>query len=257
MFPFPIVSSVGAPLIKVDSADFDGSNDYATRGAGLTGISDSKVFTFSSWVIRDNSSTAKLFVSNTTIGGASSRFALGKVITTDEFTILGRNSASTTILYATSTNAIPSSQWIWVGISVDLSDTNKRHLYFNDTNELSVVTYTNDTIDFTDAEWCIGAHADGTQKWNGGFAEMMFWPGVYIDFSLESNRRKFISGSGKPVNPIAIGGAFDTLGTPTVYFHLDDGETANNFVSNNDGGATGGTFAVTGALSTYASSPSD
>ena len=257
MFPFPIIPSVGNPLINVDAADFDGTNDYATRGAGLTGISDSKIFTFTSWVIRDTSTTSKLFASTTALGGSSSRFALGKNVTTNTFSILGRNSASSTILDATSTNGIPASQWVWVGISVDLSDTNKRHLYFNDTSELSVVTYTNDTIDFTDADWCFGAFGDGTQKWNGGFAETMFWPGAYIDFSQESNRRKFISGSGKPVNPAAIGGAIDTLGTPIVYFHLDDGETANNFVANNDRGATGGAFTVTGTLSTYTTSPSD
>ena len=118
-------------------------------------------------------------------------------------------------------------------------------------------TYTDDTLDIALADWAVGALASGLEKFDGGVAELMFWPGVYTDFSVTDNRRMFISGVGKPVDPAANAGAFETLGAPAVYFHLDNGETANNFVANNDGGATGGAFTVTGALTTYASSPSD
>lgn len=143
-------------------------------------------------------------------------------------------------------------------ISVDMADTNKRHIYQGDAVKTGGwFTYTDAAIDFTNSDWSFAADPDGSTKHDGGFAEVMFWPGVYIDFSQTANRRKFISSSGKPINPSAGGGAIATLGAPAIYFHLDDGETANNFVANNDGGATGGAFTVTGALTTYGSSPSD
>ena len=136
-------------------------------------------------------------------------------------------------------------------VSFDLSDVAKRHLYYGDTDELNVTTYTNDTIDLTLADWGVGASGDGSVKFQGGLAEMMFWPGVYIDLSSTSNRRLFVSAGGKWVNPAS---AIATLGSPIVRFHLDKGEAATGFATNR---GTGGNFAITGTLTIDSTSPSD
>lgn len=244
----------GLPLIGCDAADFDGTNDYALRGAGLTSAADSKKFTLCGWIFADDvASTHRLF------SGPSSQtlnVALGES-GSGILSIIGYNAATTKILDVAATS-FPASAWRCVMCSFDMADAAKRHLYLGDTSKLdTVTTYTNDTIDFTTTQWSVGATNAGNAKFDGGMAEWMFWDGVYLDLSVELNRRMFISGTGKPIDPTAAGGAIATLGAPRVYFHLNDGEAANNFVANDDGGATGGAFTVTGALSTFASSPSD
>lgn len=256
MFPFPIMPPGGLPLVTCDAADFDGTNDYATRGAGLTGAADSKKLTFVTWL----NSTAtgaeqRILVSADPLGGINSVVNIQKNAT-NKLVVLGENAAASQILHISSAINIPSG-WTCVLCSVDMADTGKRHIYFGDTSSLSATIYTDDTLDITSPDWIVGARGDGALKFTGGMAELMLWPGVYIDFSQTANRRKFVSSSGKPVDPSATGGAIATLGAPAIYFHLNDAETANNFVANDDGGATGGAFTVTGALTTYASSPSD
>lgn len=234
----------------VDAANFDGTNDYATRGAGLTGAADSKLMTLAVW-LKPDASTLQYILQ------AQAGQMWVEINGSGKINVQAANAGTTTILDVTSTNAIGTSAWKCVLASFDLTDTAKRFLYFGDSSELTVGTYTNDTMDFTVSNWAVGATTGGASKYNGGMAELLFWPGVYVDFSSQSNRRLFVDGSGKWVDPTDASGAIATLGAPIIYFHLNDGETANNFVANNDGGATGGAFSVTGSLSTYASSPSD
>lgn len=255
MFPFPVAPH-GDTVRRsiVDAASFDGANDYATRGAGLTGAADSKKFTLVFWT-NGPSGGDYILCSSGSVGGGVGRFFSQKRGANSHLQIVVQDTAGADALdIESNTTMAPAGSWRCRMISVDMADTAKRHMYFADSDVLSVTKYVNTTLDFTDADWAIGAAANGSNKYSGGLAEFFFWPGVYVDFSVEANRRMFITASGKPVDPTV---ALAALGAPAIYFHLDDGETANNFVANNDGGATGGAFTVTGALSTYASSPSD
>lgn len=244
-----------APFL-VDAADFDGTNDYATRGAGLTNAADSKLMTFVMWQKSDTVSSGRVYLGcSTTLAGATDRFSVSLGVA-NKFYIIGKNSSGTTVLDFNTTTSASTTVWQCLMCSVDLLDNTKRFLYLGDTNELNSNTYVNTAMDFTVADWSVGAQADGSTKIDAGQAEMMLWTGVYIDFSVEANRRLFFSATGKPVDPNAAGGAIATLGAPDIYFHLNDGEAADNYVANNDGG-DGGAFTVTGALTTYASSPSD
>ena len=240
----------GLPLIQADAADFDGTNDYALRGAGLTNAADSKLMTFVMWQKADVVSTS-YYVDTT-----DARFTVQK-LDTSRFSVNGQNSVGTGILTMTSLANVSTTAWQCWMCSVDMTSTLKRWIYLGDTdNFFSAATYTDDVIDFTVIDWATGATTIGTSKFDGGLAEVMLWTGVYTDFSVQANRRLFFSVTGKPVDPNTPGGAIATLGAPDIYFHLNDGEVANNFVANNDGG-DGGAFTVTGALSTYATSPSD
>jgi hypothetical protein len=74
-------------------------------------------------------------------------------------------------------------------------------------------------------------------------------PGVFIDFSVAANRRKFSDASGKPVN-LGSHGEIPT-GTSPFYFFSGD---HTSFPTNQ---GTGDTFSLTGTLTDATSSPSN
>ena len=246
----------GQTLSVVDSADFDGTNDYMTRGAGLTGAADSKLGIISFWCRIDagDGTTRLLQSSATTVGGATQGFRVF-ANTTNGIEFLGTNAAASSILsITTSTNSVlAGATWRHVLCSFDMSDTAKRHLYLNDVSDLNVATYTNDTIDYTFADWSIGARPDGAVKVDGCFAEFYLAFGQYLDFSIIANRRRFISANGKPVW-LGTDGAIPTGTAPLVYQRVADGAAVATFATNL---GTGGNFSITGTLTAGSTSPSD
>ena len=133
--------------------------------------------------------------------------------------------------------------------SFDMADTGKRHLYINDASDLATVTtYTDDTIDFTYADWGVGAEADGTAKFNGDMADLLFWSGVYVDLSTTANRRLLINGNKTPVDPDKASGAVATLGTPIV-------RLTNATATWQTNAGSGGDFTENGALTDASTIP--
>src|SRR4051812_22167887 len=83
------------------TAVFDGSNDYLTRDAGLTGASDNKLGTLSMWINKTGSdgATKRLISSFDTLGGSGSALQLRSTITTgNAFSLVAENAAGTIIL---------------------------------------------------------------------------------------------------------------------------------------------------------------
>lgn len=241
---------------KVDSADFDGTNDYMRRVGGLTGAADSKLFSLAIFFRPEAGSI--LLMGTTTSGGTVPRFQVdwlgfsGGIVG-----CLAWNSAGTQILTSGSgANGAPDSAWHSLLLSMDMSDTSKRHFYIDDAipSGVNFSLYTDAAIDFTLGDWAVGAVPNGDSKFNGQLADFWFAPGQYIDFSKVINRRKFISDANKPVFK-GTDGSLPTGTAPRAYFHLDDGEAAANFATNR--GGLGGNFTITGTLTTGASSPSD
>jgi hypothetical protein len=245
-----LLASYGLPTLIADAADFDGTNDYMLRGGGLTGASDSKTGIFSAWIRLD-------------AGDASALTILRSTNTTNAFLVLrrtdnclaigGDNAAGTEILLLKSVNTyITGSTWLHLLASWDLANA-AGHLYINDASDISAPTLTNDTIDYTLADWGVGAAPGGSFLMNGCMAEMYFAPGQYLDFSIELNRRKFITTSGKPAY-LGADGSIPTGTAPIMYHHLDNGEAVANFATNR---GTGGNFTITGTLDTASTSPTD
>lgn len=258
MFPYPISRHETSSLLVCDAANFDGTSDYVTRGAALTGVSDSKAFTLVFWrkKIAPASGPYTILCSSESVAGPEGRF---RIEDNAGILVVAKNSSGTTIQdYNTSTSPVVGTWECWM-ISCNISISTVRRIYVGDTNCTATVnTNTNDTIDFTASDWSVGATPDGLQRIKSDLAEFMFWPGVFADFSNESTRRLFYSSTGKPVDPTATRGAFATLGVPAIYFHLNAGQTPiGDFVLNDDGGATGGAFTVTGTLTASSTSPSD
>jgi hypothetical protein len=236
---------------QVDSAQFDGVNDYITRGASLNGAADSKSGILSLW-IRFDVVSGRIFCSATTLGGSVVRFIL-EVAGNSTLSLGAANSAGTNILQVNTVSTFSAgATWRHVLASWDLAAA-ATHLYINDVSDKNTTTATNDTIDYTVADWAIGAAASGLLKMDGCLAEVYFAPGQFLDFSVEANRRKFISALGKPVY-LGTDGSLPTGTTPLVYQRLADMEAIANFATNR---GTGGDFTISGALTTGSTSPSD
>lgn len=240
------------PIVSA-SAQFDGVNDYMTRGAGLTGAADSKSGILSTWVRLDggDGSPALLLCSTTTLAGSAVVFQFRRNIA-NKFEILGPNAASATILnLLTVASYTASATWLHVLFSWDLATAGASNLYINDVSDKSAPTFTNDTIDYTSADWGIGGRPDAAGLLNGLLAECYFAPGQYLDFSVTANRRKFITATLRPMD-LGSDGSVPTGTAPKVYQKLVIGETVSNFATNRGGG---GNFSITGALTAGSTNP--
>lgn len=239
---------------SIDSADFDGSNDYMRRGAGLTGAADSKSGTFSAWIRLDggDGSGLRILSANTTLAGATSSVVIARPAG-NRFQFICRNSSGGDLLeMVTAATYTAGASFLHVLASWKLDTALARHIYVNDADDTGTVSdFTDGTIDYTVADWAIGAIANGNSKFNGCLAELWFAPGVYLDLSVEANRRKFISDDGKAVF-LGTDGSLPTGTAPLVYTHLDDGEAVANFATNR---GSGGDFAITGTLETGSTAP--
>jgi hypothetical protein len=87
-----------------------------------------------------------------------------------------------------------------------------------------------------------GRGSDGNALISADMADLWYAPGVYIDFSVEMNRRKFISAAGKPVD-LGSSGQRPTGSAPLV---LLSGATEGWHINK----GTGGGFIENGALTT-------
>ena len=245
-----LMAGYANPMIVVDGADFDGTNDYMTRGGGLGGAADNKSGIFSAWVRLDGGNGAEMEIldaGNSVSDGV--RFLRGS---TDKFQMVAFNAAGTLLVNIAPAGTYQAgSEWRHILASWNLA-TPIATMYISD-GDLASGAPTDDTIDYTESDWSIGANVSGGNKFNGAVAELYFAPGQYLDFSLVANRRKFISASGKPVH-LGAAGALPTAIAPLVYQHLDDGEAVANFATNR---GTGGNFTITGTLDTGSTSPSD
>ena len=240
----------GAALLTTDAVDFDGTNDYMTRGAGLTGIADGKQGIISAYIRMDGGDGVLQYIlqaNNTRISAQRG--------SANTLRIIGQNSANTTILsIATVATYTTSATWRHFLASWDLATAGARFIYIDDVADLSVGTFTNDTLDYDMAspDWGIGGSAGGAARLNGCLAELFFHTS-YLDISVEANRRKFISSTGKPVDLGADGST--PLGVqPLVYCRVADGAAASTFATNL---GSGGNWTITGSLDIASTSPSD
>ena len=248
-----MLASHQPPMRVVDSADFDGTNDYMTRGGALNGAANSKTGIVSFWFRNDGGTGIRNFFEHAGQGGLSfgldggnSFFADGEL--DDANDVMG--------LYSGATTYGASSTWHHVLFSWDLTDGGtSRRLYIDDVNVQSGGgLWSNSNINWATAtDWFVGADSAGASKFNGAIAELYLAPGQFLDFSIVANRRKFITADGKPVH-LGTTGALPTGTAPLVYHHIDDGEAVANFATNR---GTGGNFSITGTLDTGSTSPSD
>lgn len=219
------------------AVDFDGTNDYLSRASDLTGNADGKTFTFSAWVWWSKTASSNRVYTMATGASGDERLYLYIDPSNSAFGFLARNSSNVAVLN-TLTNIdlkTVNNTFVHILVSIDLSNTTKRHIYLNDSvASSSWSTYTNDNIDFT-----LPYHRISGDSWNtsyfGGRLSHVYLDYTYRDLSVEANRRLFITADRKPA-------AGQAALTPIIYLPMDDPTTAHI----NQG--TGGNFTLNGVV---------
>jgi len=224
------------PTITDNSVNFDGTNDYLTRGADLTGLTNGKVGSCSFWFKVEGSNGANLRVMNSASSGG--QFLIQRN-TDNTIRVRGFNAAASEILTLPSSSTYTADNtWHHCMASWDLANTTG-HLYIDGVDDLGSATTTNDTIDWTNGNWYIGSDDTASNKWNGDLAEL-WWTNEYIDLSQASNRLKFLTADGGPAS-LGSDGSTPTGTAALIYL-----SGATSTFHTNDG--SGGGFTENGAL---------
>lgn len=246
MIPTLMMMGAGTSGYIANAVNFNGSTTYLARGAGLTGAVDGKQGASSFWVRNGEDARDHRIMSSFKSPHFPMRIFL---TTTNGMQWLGRDFTTNRLNINSSTDSVQVADgWVHCMASWDLTDTGKRHIYINDVSDLTVVTYTNNNIFYAGTEWTVGALTDATLKFKGDLADFWF-DDNYVDLSIEANRRKFISASGKPVD-LGDNGELPN-GAPPLVFQSGDTDVWHTNLG------TGGGFTENGALTTASTSPSD
>lgn len=227
--------------------DFDGSADYLTRGGALTSAADSKVGILSCW-LKLADTTCDILRNDA--AGADPIVGLSYNSGSDLVQLTLQGTGPTTALLVTSAAGgftITADTWFHLLISWDVGNS-VSHLYIDDTDRLSESINSDLAIDYTTAaDWGIGATVSGSNKLDGCLTEFYLNTADYLDFSVEANRRKFISADLVAVN-LGADGSTPTGNQPIVYLRGPSARFATNL-------GYGGDFSVTGSLSECSDNP--
>lgn len=224
---------------------FDGANDYMLRGADFTGNADSKSGLLSFWTRLDGGDSAGLQL----IANTGSKLLVQRN-SSNLFRVRAQNAAAGTIMEFLSSNTyLAGASWIHVLAAWDLAASTVQLVINGSSDIAGAPTATNDTIDYTVADYCVGGLMGTSLAWNGAMCEVYFAPGQYLDISSAANVQKFRSSAGKPVD-LGSTGSTPTGTAPILYL-----KNAYNTFGTNSG--TGGDLTVTGTLTASATSPSD
>ncbi len=231
--------------------NFDGTNDYLTRGAGLSGATDGKkgiVSFWSKWGIDDEAFRIVL-VGNYPAGGSPGLGLNIYRLSQLSMFVDGYNAAGTRILAIRSTPSYAFQivdGWRHFMASWDLS-LGLAHLYVDGEEALAgSPILTDDTIDYTQSEWVIGAGTDASSKMNCCMSDLYVNFAEYIDLSSSNNRTKFYSATANL--SLGINGSLPTTNPPIIFLNGSSSTFQNN-------AGTGGNFSVAGSLTTCSDSP--
>ena len=232
--------------VNIRGVRFDGSNDYMTRGADLTGNADGKLGTISFW--------AKLFTDGVQQFVYRDPSNVHRIVFdgADKIEIVFSGGGTDRITLSSSGGGIDTgSGWVHIMASWDVGN-NAGHLYIDDVSDESTEIISNSDIDYTRTNHRIASDVSAADL-DAELAQVYLNFSEYVDLSSASNRRKFISASGKPVN-LGSDGSLPTGTSPIIFFDLAPGDAVSTFASNK---GTGGGFTLTGSLVEASTSPSD
>jgi len=225
----------------------DGTNDYMTRGADLSGNADSKEGTISFWFMlngKDGEAQSVFWCNNNNFG--IYRPADNK------FDIYAGDGVDTAIGMTTATAYTADSTWHHFIASWNLAIPIV-HLYIDGVDdEAGGATEADKTIDYTGEDHTFGADpGGGSGRANASFAEV-WWRQEYFNITQAANLQLFRKPSGKPADLLIDGSGPGNQ--PLCYFSARQNDAATVFATNK---GTGGDFNITGAFALSATSPSD
>ena len=243
-------SSAGsAAFVAADSSpyqpaalDYDAINDYAIRGADMTGMTDTKTYTIAAWFKIDGGNGSFRVIHSNSANRYELRMTSGNVLQ-----FRASNSSGATIVDIVSLPTYTAgSGWHSVLFSVDTASSTVNFWVDNALIAFAVNTLASgETIDYTRPDHAVAARVDGSLPWDGCLSSLWFSELAAIDFSDIAIRRTFLSPDGNPLN-LGLAGQLPT-GAPPI-FYAPGGDASNNV-----GG--GGNFSNQGASNACADAP--
>lgn len=240
------VRSGSGPLFPVNAVALGGS-DYLLRGAGLTGQADSASGTFHCFFKTADGDGRIL---NTDGGRVVVGLNLGRIQI-----ILQSSGGSQTLSYLGNTvGAHDDGLWHSLLASWNTgagAGSKFLQVYADDVADGGSITdgSVSFNVDNSESNWGIGATTAGANTLVGDIAQVYYRIGSTIDFSVEANRRKFISADNRPVD-LGANGSLPTGTQPIIFLN----NPAASFGTNK---GSGGDFTVTGTLTDASTRPSD
>jgi len=232
----PYTGARGASEFWARSAKFIRTDsDKLTRASALTGAADGKKFTFVMAFNRVSASVSDLPFSIDT--------SYVELSTTGNLLVVMRATGGGNGLYFGGTTTHSADTWNIILVSVDMSDTGKRHVYMNGATVAGSYSYYVDTaLEFSDSPLAI---ADEGGNYYNGQLGFIYFSTDYIDFSDEANRLLFVDAFGYPTDLSTAIDAGD-VANPLIYMKFED---ASDFGAN---AGTGGDYTESGSPTTGA-----
>lgn len=173
---------------------FDGSTDYVSLSANLTGIASSKLATLSFW-FKSSTDPGDLF---TAVNSGGNRFSVKLESSTGLLVVTARNSSNTTLYLAKTATDYTDGDWHHVLISLSLGST-LANIYVDRTSDEVITTGPTDgTIDWAGVtEWVIGGDTGGTSLFTGDLDDVVFFYNYYLDATDADTLAKVVSSDGR------------------------------------------------------------
>lgn len=232
---------------------FDGTADYLSRTAALSGITGSKTFTLSFTFNADAG-----FISGDrilTFRDLSDLQIFQVTNQSGKLRIVADGTPNTADALVVDAFTIVAGRNYTVQISVDLVDTSKRHVYVNGESFAATWSvYGNIAIAFASASRVAVASnlaASAATLFSGNLGELYF-DTKYIDLSNPDNLAKFVTGTGIDAKPADLGANGELpFGTPPlIYLPMYGDNAGKNY-------GTGGDFTVNSGPYTGARGPNE
>lgn len=224
-----------ASVVQAEAIDYDGTNDWLTNSSGLTGNTAGKTFTFSAFVYLPTTGSNKYIMM---FGSYANNAGFHVFLNgSNRLFIRGYSGSSAVLDMNVGSPEVPLSTFMSIVVSIDLANAANRHVYLNDidvTSSVTWTTYSNANIDFnTTPQWI--AHTGSPYPPYKGRLSNVFLDKTYRNLSVTANRRLFVKADLSP----AVGQA---ALNPLVYVPMSDPTQPGL----NQG--TGGNFTLTGVV---------
>ena len=217
----PYTGARGPSEFWGECAEFNGSDQYLYQGS-LSGISDSKVFTFAASIYLDGTSSESLFTKDSTTSSTYGRFRFN--ISGSGLFIQVRDSSDTMKINLGIGSSMSGSTWLNILVCFDSSSQSNCKVYVNGTDK--TITFNTWTADYTipfSSEipvTKIGANlgSNTTGNYYDGRIGFLFFDPVYTDLTQEATRLKFFDAFNYPVD-LGSNGSNPYGSQPLIYIN--------------------------------------
>lgn len=236
------IASDSAPY-STTALEYNGTTQYATRAAALSGAADSKLFTFAFWIRHNTASGSTSLLTNT----AGNRF-FSFLDSLDRFGIILRDSSGTQIADIRTPALFPDdSTWHSVIVSGDTETEAYNFVVDGFPVATTLISGTpNLAVNFSAAQWSMMATFAGGSLLAACISEVFLDTTSALDIADPSNIAAFISPEGAPME-LGSAGQFPTAVQPILY--SPGGDPSTNLGS-------GGVFSLVGAPGACGTAPS-